>query len=419
MTSIVSIVLGFVLLLLALCAIAWLRIRKEADGLRQENERLRGEHGQQQRDIATLEAELRAQGQKFKEREQWFSESKDSLTSTFRNLANEIFEDKSKKFREHNKESLDTLLNPLQEKIRLFQERVETTYDKETKQRISLKEEIRQLKELNSRIGKDAENLTRALTKDSKAQGDWGELVLESILENCGLVKDREYEVQKSLAGEEGDRYRPDVIVHLPESRDIIIDSKVSLTAWTLYCAEETEDGRKARLKEHIKSIRNHVEGLAARNYQHLPGVNSLDYVFLFMPVEAAYAKAMEEDPGLFQDAFDRKVIFVVPATLITTLKTVDNLWRLERQNQNAAEIANKAGRLYDKFVGFAKSLEDVGRHLDASQRSYEDAHKKLVSGRGNLANRAETLRVLGAKTSKQLPAGLNDEDEDEVEEKS
>lgn len=410
MTSALSTALVACLLLLAMCAIALFRSQRDARSLRDENEGLRDERGEQQNAITRLEAELGAEKEKLQAREKWFKESEDNLTNRFRNLANQIFEDKSEQFEKRSKKSLDALLNPLQENIRNFQKRVESTYDKETEQRISLKKEIEQLRELNSQISQDAENLTRALTKDSKAQGEWGEFVLESILETSGLVNGREYEVQKSLTGEEGDRYRPDVIVHLPESRDIIIDSKVSLTAWTLFCAEETDEGRELRLKEHVKSVRNHMEGLASRNYQHLPGVNSLDYVFLFMPVEAAYAKAMEVDPGLFQDAFDRKVIFVVPATLITTLKTVDNLWRLERQNQNATEIAKKAGQLYDKFVGFAKSLEDVGRHIDASQRSYDDAHKKLVSGRGNLAKRAETLKELGAKTSKQLPAGLSEE---------
>ena len=413
MTGTVGIALGFCLLLLALCAAALYRSHRDAGILRRENERLRGECGTQQNAITRLETELQAEKKQLQEREKWFEESRENLTHTFRNLANQIFEDKSEQFQKRNKDSLDALLNPLKDNIKRFEKRVEDTYFKESEQRISLKEEIKQLKELNSQISEDAENLTRALTKDSKAQGDWGEFVLESILEASGLVKDREYVVQKSLADEDGDRYRPDVIVHLPESRDIIIDSKVSLTAWTLYCAEESEEGREARLREHIRSVRNHMEGLASRNYQSLPGVNTLDYVFLFMPVEAAYAKAMEEDPGLFQDAFDRKVIFVVPATLITTLKTVDNLWRLERQNQNAAEIARKAGQLYDKFVGFAKSLEDVGRHIDASRRSYDDAQKKLISGRGNLAKRAETLKELGAKTSKQLPAGLNENSEE------
>lgn len=413
MTSTLSVALVASLLLLAMCAIALFRIQRDARSLRENNERLRDEHGEQQNAITRLEMELRAEKEKLQAREKWLKDSEENLTDRFRNLANQIFEDKSEQFEKRSKKSLDALLNPLKENIKSFEKRVGDTYEKETEQRISLKKEIEQLKELNSRISQDAENLTRALTKDSKAQGEWGELVLESILETSGLVNGREYEVQKSLTGEEGDRYRPDVIVHLPESRDIIIDSKVSLTAWTLFCAEETDEGRELRLKEHVKSVRNHMEGLASRNYQHLPGVNSLDYVFLFMPVEAAYAKAMEVDPGLFQDAFDRKVIFVVPATLITTLKTVDNLWRLERQNQNATEIAKKAGQLYDKFVGFAKSLEDVGRHIDASQRSYDDAHKKLVSGRGNLAKRAETLKELGAKTSKQLPAGLSDESEE------
>ena len=381
MTSALSAALVACMLLLAMCVIALFRLQRDSRSLREENKGLRDERGEQQNAITRLEAELRAEKEKLQAREKWFKESEDNLTNRFRNLANQIFEDKSEQFEKRSKKSLDALLNPLQENIRNFQKRVESTYDKETEQRISLKKEIEQLRELNSQISQDAENLTRALTKDSKAQGEWGEFVLESILETSGLVNGREYEVQKSLTGEEGDRYRPDVIVHLPESRDIIIDSKVSLTAWTLFCAEETDEGRELRLKEHVKSVRNHMEGLASRNYQHLPGVNSLDYVFLFMPVEAAYAKAMEVDPGLFQDAFDRKVIFVVPATLITTLKTVDNLWRLERQNQNATEIAKKAGQLYDKFV---RRSRQVWKKTDRHRIELESAKKPDPPPQGN-----------------------------------
>ena len=414
MTGTVGIALGFcLLLLLALCAAALYRSLQDAGNLRGENVRLRDECGKRQNEITRLETELQAEKKQLQEREKWFEESRENLTHSFRNLANQIFEDKSEQFQKRNKDSLDALLNPLKDNIKRFEKRVEDTYLKESEQRISLKEEIRQLKELNSQISEDAENLTRALTKDSKAQGDWGEMVLESILENSGLVKGREYEVQKNLVGEDGNQARPDVIVHLPESRHMIIDSKVSLTAWTSYCAETTEEGRQQSLKEHLKSVRNHMDSLASRNYQRLAGINSPDYVLLFMPIEPAYAVAMEADPNLYQDASDRKVIFVGPTNLIIALKQFDN-FGLERQNQNAAEIAKKAGQLFDKFVGFSESMKEVGKHIDASQQSYETAQKRLVSGRGNLANRAKELKKLGANTTKQLPAEMDNELEGE-----
>ena len=351
----------------------------------------------------------------FEEKLSLLNESREQLVITFKNLANEIFDDKSKKFTATNKESLNAVLNPLQERIQRFEKRVEETYDKESKERFSLAKEIENLQKLNTRISEEAINLTNALKGDNKAQGSWGEFVLESILEKSGLVKGREYEVQVSLKDEEGGKAQPDVIVHLPESRDIIIDSKVSLKAWDAYSAAKEESIKEEALKQHIASIRNHVKLLSSKDYQNLVGVNSLDYVFLFMPIEAAYSAALQEDPELFQFAFERNIIFVVPTTLLTTLKTVQNLWRLAQQNQNANEIAERAGALYDKFVAFVDDLDDVGHRIDASKKSFEKARNKLLSGRGNLVKRAESLKQLGAKTSKKqkvenLSSALDDE---------
>ncbi len=371
-----------------------------------ENRELLAELQQGRERLASMTTSLELERKQFDEKLVLLNESRDKLTVEFKNIANEIFEDKSKKFTDTSKASLTTILSPLQEKISQFEKRVEETYDKESKERFSLAREIKSLQELNNRISEEAINLTNALKGDNKAQGSWGEFVLESILEKSGLVKGREYEVQVSMKAEDGSKLQPDVVVHLPESRDIIIDSKVSLKAWDAYNAADEDNARTELMKQHVASIRNHVNGLSSKDYQNLAGVNSLDYVFLFMPIEAAYTAAIQEDPNLFQYAFERNIIFVVPTTLLTSLKTVQNLWRLAQQNQNANEIAEKAGALYDKFVAFVDDLEEIGNRIDTSKKSYEKAHNKLVSGRGNLVRRAETLRELGAKTSKQLKAG-------------
>ena len=352
-------------------------------------------------DNARLTISLEFETKQFEEKMSLLNESRDQLGVAFKNIANEIFDDKSKKFTATNKESLSAVLNPLQEKIVQFEKRVEDTYDKEAKERFSLAKEIENLQKLNSKISEDAVNLTNALKGDNKTQGSWGEFVLESILEKSGLVKGREYDVQVSLKAEDGSKSQPDVIVHLPESRDIIIDSKVSLKAWDGFCASEDEAEKSELLNQHIQSVRMHVKSLSGKDYQNLAGINSLDYVFLFMPIEAAYSIAIQNDPELSQHAFERNIIFVGPTTLLTTLKTVQNLWRLAQQNQNANEIAEKAGALYDKFVAFVDDLDEVGVKIDASKKSFEKAQNKLLTGRGNLIKRAEALKELGAKTSK------------------
>ena len=390
-------------------------LRSNQAQLSEDNSSLKSEIQNYREELATVKTSLDLERKQFEEKLSLVNESREQLVITFKNLANEIFDDKSKKFTATNKESLNAVLNPLQERIQRFEKRVEETYDKESKERFSLAKEIENLQKLNTRISEEAINLTNALKGDNKAQGSWGEFVLESILEKSGLVKGREYEVQVSLKDEEGGKAQPDVIVHLPESRDIIIDSKVSLKAWDAYSAAKEESIKEEALKQHIASIRNHVKLLSSKDYQNLVGVNSLDYVFLFMPIEAAYSAALQEDPELFQFAFERNIIFVVPTTLLTTLKTVQNLWRLAQQNQNANEIAERAGALYDKFVAFVDDLDDVGHRIDASKKSFEKARNKLLSGRGNLVKRAESLKQLGAKTSKKqkaenLSSALDDE---------
>lgn len=366
-----------------------------------DNESLNSEVQSHREENAKLTTSLSFERKQFEDKMAMLNESKEQLTVAFKNIANEIFEDKSKKFAANNKESLASVLNPLQSKIQQFEKRVEETYDKESKERFSLAKEIKNLQELNSKISEDAVNLTNALKGDNKTQGSWGEFVLESILEKSGLVKGREYEVQVSLKAEDGSKSQPDVVVHLPESRDIIIDSKVSLKAWDALCSVESDEAKPDLLKQHIQSIRQHVKSLSGKDYQKLSGINSLDYVFLFMPIEAAYSTAIQNDHELSHYAFEKNIIFVGPTTLLTTLKTVQNLWRLAQQNKNANEIAERAGALYDKFVNFVEDLEEIGLKIDASKKSYEKAHNKLFSGRGNLIKRVESLKELGAKTAK------------------
>ena len=351
--------------------------------------------------LAGLNTRAELERDQFEEKLKFIERSKQQLGESFKNMANDLLEAKSKSFSQSSKENITALLSPLQDKITQFEKRVEETYDKESKERFSLVREIKSLQALNNKISEDAINLTNALKSDNKAQGTWGEFVLETILEKSGLSKGREYEVQVNLKSEDGSKSQPDIIVHLPESRDIVIDSKVSLRAWDAYCSSDQPSEKDRLLKQHIVSIRQHVKTLSAKDYQNLIGINSLDYVFLFMPVEAAYSTAVQTDRDLFQYAFERNIIFVVPSTLLTTLRTVQNLWRLSQQNQNANEIADRAGALYDKFVAFVDDLEEIGGRIDASRRSFEKAKTKLVSGRGNLVGRAEALRGLGAKTSK------------------
>ena len=386
-------------------------LQRQFSELQAERKALQEELQSRREENASLRTSLQMEKEQTAEKLQLLNESREQLSVAFKNIANEIFEDKTKKFNAVSKESLSSVLNPLQEKISQFEKRVADSYEKESKDRFSLTNEIRNLQELNKRISEDAVNLTNALKGDNKAQGNWGEFVLESILEKSGLVKGREYDVQVNLRGEDGRKLQPDIVVHLPESRDIIIDSKVSLKAWDDYCSSDDEAKRQEYLKQHIQSLRAHVKGLGDKDYQNLVGVNSLDYVCLFMPIEAAYAEAARHDSELLTFAFERNIVFVVPSTLLAILKTVQNLWRLAQQSQNAAEIARQAGRLYDKFVAFADDLTEVGMRIDKTQETYDKAFNKLKSGRGNLIGRVEKLKKLGAQTTKQIDQGLLDPD--------
>ncbi|MGJ8690110.1 MAG: DNA recombination protein RmuC [Gammaproteobacteria bacterium] len=351
--------------------------------------------------IAQLKTQLEQEQKQNHEKLQLLNDSREQMTLQFKSIASEILEDKSARFTASNQENIAQILKPLNEKIHLFEKKVEETYDRESKERFSLAREIRSLQELNVRISEDAVNLTNALKGESKTQGTWGEVILETILEKSGLVKGREYQTQVSLKAEDGSRSQPDVIVHMPENKQIIIDAKVSLKAYEAFCSEDDAKRKAEFLRQHVASVRTHIKTLGSKDYQNLMSVNSLDFVLLFMPIEAAFSVAIQEDGEMFTDAFDKNIILVGPSTLLATLRTIQNIWRYEQQNQNALEIANSAGLLYDKFVAFVGDLDDIGNKIEATRKSYDKAHNKLVSGRGNLIGRVEKLKTLGARTSK------------------
>jgi DNA recombination protein RmuC len=331
------------------------------------------------------------------------------FTKEFENLANKILEEKTQKFTDQNRNNLDSILSPLKERIKEFEEKVQRVYDVEAAERNTLKGEIKQLLTLNQVMHQEAQNLTKALKGETKTQGNWGEFILESILEKSALVKGREYVTQSSSATEEGKRLQPDVIVNLPDNKNLIIDSKVSLTAYERFVNADDDAAKAMAIKEHIQSVRNHVKGLSEKNYQQIYGARSLDFVLLFIPVEPAFAAAVQHDGQLFTDAFEKNIVIVSPSTLLATLRTVSNIWRQEYQNRNAAEIAKKAGDLYDKFHGFITDMIDIGKKMDQSKAAYSEAMKKLAEGRGNIVNRVEELRKMGASASKQIPQNLLD----------
>jgi len=332
------------------------------------------------------------------------------FNTEFKNIANEILEDKSKKFTEQNKTNLSQLLNPLSEKIKNFEKRVEETYDKESKQRFSLQNEIKNLVELNQRISTEANNLTNALKGQSKTQGNWGEMILENILEQSGLVKNREYFVQQSVTNSEGKRYQPDVIVHYPGDKILIIDSKVSLNAYERYTIAKTKNEQNTALNEHILSIKNHIEDLSSKSYQDSFETKSLDFVMMFMPIEPAFMIAIQHDATLWNYAYNKRILLISPTNLIASLKLILSIWKQEYQSRNVFEIAKQSGALYDKFVGFVEDLQDIGKKLDSTKKSYNNSVNKLYEGKGNLVKRAEDIKNLGAKTKKEMPEKLLNE---------
>lgn len=360
-------------------------------------------------------AELLSQNNYLKERldlqKQDFEELKKQSKLEFQDLASKIFEEKSQKFTAANKENLDILLKPLGENLNTFKQKVEEVYDKESKQRFSLEEKVKELVELNQKLSNEANNLTTALKGQSKKQGNWGEIILESILEKSGLEKNREYKVQVSIQNEDGRRLQPDVIVYLPEGRTIIIDSKVSLVSYDRYSAADSREEQNAALKEHIRSIYNHIDELGDKKYDTIAG--TLDFTMMFFPIEPAYLVAIQEDSELWAYAYAKRILLISPTNLIAALKLVADLWKREQQSKNALEIAKQGEKLYDKMVGFLETMEDVGKHINKSQDAYLKALGQLKDGRGSLVKQAQKMKKLGLNSQKELPETMVPFDDD------
>ena len=370
-----------------------------------DDERRRLEMALRERDarLAELETRLQAEREQLASRLTFVKEQEQMLRLQFEQLATRIFDEKSQKFTEQNRTGLDTLLSPLREQLKDFREKVETTYGNEARERFALKEQLTRLEGLNKQISDDANNLTKALKGDKKLQGNWGEVILSRVLEESGLREGHEYVTQFSVTDEDGQRRLPDVIVRLPENRDIVIDAKVSLVDYERYCSSDDEAERERALKAHTSALRNHIRLLSEKRYEDLPGLRTLDFVFLFMPVESAFMLAVEYDPALFREAFDKKIIIVSPTTLLATLRTVESIWRYERQNRNAEKIAKEAGLLHDKFAMLLDHLDGLGKALDRSQEQFRKTISSL-SGHGGLVGKVENLKKLGAKAKKSLP---------------
>lgn len=367
-------------------------------------------------DLATSEADYRNLQEKLIDQKKELETIQEKFTVHFKNLANDILEEKTKKFTEQNKSSLLDLLKPLGEKIVAFEQKVEETHKDTISRNSALREQLENLQKLNIQMTREAENLTRALKGDSKTQGAWGEFILESILEKSGLEKDREYFVQESFTTTEG-RLRPDVIIKLPENRFVIIDSKVSLTAYSNFVNAATDEERIIALKGHLLSIRQHMKGLGDKNYQkNISSDSNLDFVIMFIPIEPAYILAIQSAKDLYEEALEKRIVFVSPTLLIPSLQLIKNVWKQEYQNRNVLDIANKAGDLYDKFVGFTEDLIKLGQLMDSSKKFYEESMKKLSIGSGNLVKRVEELKKLGAKAGKAIDPKLLSRSEDQAD---
>ena len=370
---------------------------------------------EQQAKIAELATRLESERLQAGEKLALLEAARSEFGNQFQLLANQILEEKSKKFTEQNQLNLGGILLPLQEKIAQFQTQVADTYDKDSKERLTLKNEIERLAALNGKISEDAINLTQALKGNNKTQGIWGEMVLETVLESSGLRRGEEYQVQNSFEREEGGQHRPDVIIHLPEGRHMIVDAKMSLVAYERFVSATNDEERADNLKQHLLSVRAHIKGLSDKNYQTLTGLKAPDFVMLFVAVEPAFMLAFSHDQSLFNDALAKNVLLVSPSTLLANLRTIAYIWRQEQQNRNAQEIAQQCAKLYDKFVGFVDDLEDIGKKLGQTQKSFDDAKSKLSTGRGNLIRQAEQVKNLGVKPTKNLPAQLLDEGDMEL----
>ncbi|MCK5873926.1 MAG: DNA recombination protein RmuC [Alcanivoracaceae bacterium] len=404
-------------------ALDQVRLQTELEAKQQEYARLQSELASTREQLAQSQqqlAEARAEAARWQEREkhqqerlQWLEQSREQMKKDFEALSAKIFEERSLKLQEQNRTGLDDVLKPFREQLQDFRRRVDQIHSDDNRQQATLLEQIRNLQQLNQKMVEDARHLTNALKGQTKTQGNWGEMILERILEESGLVRGREYESQVSMTSESGQRRQPDVIVHLPDNKDVIIDAKVSLTAYERFCREDDDELRKAALDEHVQSLRSHIRGLNRKEYEGLDGVQTLDFVLLFIPVEAAFLSAMEKSPELYNEAYNKHIVLVSPTTLLVTLRTINNIWRNEYQNRNALEIADRAGKICDQVALVAESLDDVGDKLGRAQKAFDLSYDRLSRGRGNLLSQAHKLESLGARARKQLPAPQDDDSED------
>lgn len=381
-------------------------LKQNLSKLETEREEIRREKDFLNTELTRKNADFENLQQQNLKRDKELATQQEQLRKDFELLATKILDEKSEKFTIQNKENIKQILNPLQEKIQVFEKKVEDSQKESISMHSALKEQLLGLKDLNQQMTKEATNLTKALKGDSKMQGNWGELVLERVLEKSGLEKDREYFVQQSFTLEDGSRVMPDVVLHLPDNKKMIIDSKVSITDYNRYINAE-DDTKELHLKAHLNSIKKHVEQLSAKNYQDLYDIESPDFVLMFIPIEPAFAVAINEDNTLYNKAFEKNIVIVTPSTLLATLRTIDTMWNNEKQQRNAIEIARQAGALYDKFEGLVKDLTGVGKKIDAAKSDYSAAMNKLVEGRGNLVTSVEKLKKMGAKAKKALPEAI------------
>jgi len=388
--------------------------------LKQEQQRLIDELQAERDRLADANRELEstrsfylAEKEKLSEQKLSFEQSQEKLNKDFELIANKILEEKSTKFIEQNRTNLDIILNPLKENIKAFEDKVEKVYKAESDERNTLKGVISLLMDQSKQIQEDANNLTKALKGDSKKQGNWGEVILEKVLERSGLVRDQEYRIQASHTSAEGGRYQPDVVIDLPDNKHLVVDAKVSLVAYERSVSAESDEEREGYVKQHLASIKNHIQELSSKNYQDLYKINSPDFVLLFVPIESSFSIAVQKDAELFNFAWDRRVVIVSPSTLLATLRTIASMWKQERQNRNVMEIARLSGSMYDKFVGFISDMENIGKHIKNGQDAYDKAINKLSVGSGNLTNTSEKIKKLGAKTTKQIDTKYLDLNED------
>lgn len=433
---IIEILLPLALVAALVATAAWIRSRQELSVLQSQSIQLqemlnnehtlrleaqskletqRSEYHTLERDFAVLHTRHEESARAFEEKIRLLDEAKLQMKVQFEQLASQIFEQKAKTFDEAHTKGLDLLLKPFREQISQFATQSKEQFIHDAKERQSIKDEILRLKTLNERLSQDAINLTQALKGENKTQGNWGEIVLERILEESGLREGHEYETQNTYSDEEGKKFRPDVIVHLPQNKDIIIDSKVSLVAYDAFIRAENDEERAHALKQHLLSIHAHIKGLSSKRYEQLSGVRTLDFVLLFMPIEGAFLLALEQDSTFFKTAYEQNIVVVSPSTLLVTLRTIEHIWRSEYQERNAKAIAESAEALYEKLVAFVEDMEKIGEQIGRTQKSYEGAMNKLSTGKGNLIRRVESMRKLGLKPKKLLPSSLIEGEEEEI----